>query len=148
LTANAGTPKPQAAKTGEPTEPERSHARQPQAETARAKEEAAERETKGTNTQAGAGEKPAAKPPEGKGRQAQTQPQDRGRATTEPTRREPATRAKPDITHLQKTKLKPKNHMTIIHKCIKMYSKLLIIKEINLLKLLLENPVHRSPRAI
>jgi hypothetical protein len=79
LTAKAGTGRPQAANTGEPTELGRTHIRQPKADTPRAKADASANEPNGTNRQAGAGDQPA---PEGSARRAHTQPQDNGRATT------------------------------------------------------------------
>ena len=100
LTVKGGTAKPQADQTGEPTEPERTHTRQPSADTPRAKAQATANELKGTNKQAGAGDQPA---PDGNARRAHTQPHDIGRAIMPAPRREPKTETKPDITHLQRT---------------------------------------------
>jgi hypothetical protein len=94
LTEKAGTGRPQAANTGEPTEPGRTQARQPKAETPRAKAEASANEPNGTNRQAGAGDQPA---PEGSDRRAHTQPQDNGRAIMPAPRDEPTTETKPAI---------------------------------------------------
>ena len=94
MTEKAGTGKPQARNTGEPLEPGRTQQRHPKAETDRAKAEASANEPNGTKRQAGAGDQPA---PEGKARRAQTQPQDKGRATTPAPREEPTTETKPAI---------------------------------------------------
>ena len=107
LTAKAGTGKPQAANTGEPDAPERSQTRQPISGTVRAKAEARANEPNGTNRQAGAGDQPA---PPGKARRAQTQPQDKGRATTPAPREAPKTETKPDITHPQEMNQSPRRH--------------------------------------
>jgi len=114
LTAKRGTAKSQADQTGEPTAPGRTQARQPKADTERAKAEASANEPNGTNRQAGAGCHPA---PAGKARRAHTQPQDSGRATTPATRREPTTETKPDINTpknkaegRKRTEGRPQNH--------------------------------------
>ncbi|MGZ8182290.1 MAG: hypothetical protein ACXWT1_10055 [Methylobacter sp.] len=98
MTAKAGTGRPQAANTDEPTEPGRTQTRQPKADTDRAKTEASANEPNGTNRQAGAGDQP---PAQGKARRAHTQPQDNGRAVMPAPRDEPTTETKPAITHPQ-----------------------------------------------
>jgi hypothetical protein len=95
LTDHAGTGSPHAEKTGEPTEPRRTHTRQPSAEATKpANAEANPTDANGTNRQAGAGDQPA---PAGSARRAHTQrPPATARATTPAPRREPGTETKPE----------------------------------------------------
>ncbi|ADJ29861.1 hypothetical protein [Nitrosococcus watsonii] len=102
MTHQTGTGKPQAANTGEPDPPGRTHTRNPKpTATERANTRATRGERTGTNTQAGAGDQPG---PPGSARHAHTQPERQTRATT-PAPREEGTETKPrDINNPQNRK--------------------------------------------